>query len=124
MSRRTKKVESVLIGELSTLLLTKISDPALQNISLSDVETAADLKEAKVYFTVRDEAELTPKRLKEIRKGFERAIPFLKRELGRALDLRNIPNLEFIHDEHLNELTRVIHLLDEVKKAPEERTNP
>lgn len=122
MSRRTKKIESVLMNELSILLLQKISDPVLQNISLSDVEVNADLKEARIYFTVRGEEEFTPKHLKEIRKGFKRAVPFMKRELGRTMGLRTIPELEFIHDEHLNELTRVMHLLDEVKKPEGERS--
>ncbi len=116
------------MSELSLLLLTKISDPALRHIAISDIETTPDLREARVFYTLREEAELTPKKLKEIQKGFERAIPFMKRELGRALQLRTIPDLEFIHDEHLNELTKVMHLLDEVKSAPktptEERNSP
>ena len=116
MSRRSKKVQSVLMSELSTLLLLEVSDPVLQNISISEVKVT-DFTSASVYFTVRGEGAPTQKELKEIMKGFQRASPFLKRELGRRLALRTVPDLEFFYDEHLNELTRVMSLLDSVKTA-------
>lgn len=116
MSRRTKKVQSLLMSELSMLLLQEISDPTLQNIAISEVNVTDDLKEARVYFTVRGEGVPSSKVLKEIDKGFQRATPFLKRELGRTLQMRTVPNLEFFYDDHLNEVTRVMSLLENVKQ--------
>src|SRR3989338_6452288 len=111
MNRRIKKIESVLMSELAVLLLQEVSDPALQHVSISEVK-ATDPSSARVYFTVRGENVPGPKELKEIMNGFRRAIPFLRRELGQRLKLRTVPQLSFEYDNHLNELTRVMKLLD------------
>jgi ribosome-binding factor A len=46
-SRRTKKVASELQLEISRLIIEKISDPALQGMTITDLELSSDLKHAR-----------------------------------------------------------------------------
>ncbi len=111
MSRRTQKVSSSLQYELANLILTEVSDPALQGITLTDLQLTNDLKKANVYFTTHGDPKV---KMSEIKKGFKRATPFLRHALGKRLQLRSVPELDFTPDTHNDEVVRVMQLLNEV----------
>ena len=112
--RRTQRISSLIRGELARVLIEEISDPSLAGISITEVELTGDLKLARVFF-VSSENTVTPKKQKEIERGFHRAMPFFRRKLGDNLDVRYVPNLEFIWDTHGESLNRLMHLMDEVQ---------
>lgn len=120
MSRRTQRVSSLIRETLASLLLTEVNDPVVCNLTVTDVELSPDLQSAKVFYTqgaVREGSEVTSK---EIEKGLQRAAPFLRRALGKRLEMRLVPELHFIADTHHDSLLHVMHLLDEVKKTGSE----
>ena len=73
--------------ELSALVRT-VKDPRVQDvmISITRVETTPDLRYAKVYTSF-----LEADRAKDALKGLKSACGYLRRELGRALQLRYTP---------------------------------
>lgn len=107
-TRRTHKVASLLHSELARLLVEEVSDPRLQAAVITDVELSHDLERASVFYA-HSESVVSEK---EIRCGFERALPFFKRKLG-ALKLRHVPQLIFQPDTQLETASRVLRLLDE-----------
>ena len=48
-------------------------------------------------------------------KALETGAQFLQRELGKRLTTRRTPALSFLIDEALEEGSRIMHLLDEVR---------
>lgn len=110
-SRRVSKVAHLIRGELTRTLIEEVSDPALTNLTVMDVELSADLREAKVYFEGSSHTD------KEIENGFRRASPFFRKRLGENLNLRYVPNLTFVRDKHNQQVSRVMSLLDEVKHS-------
>ena len=92
--------------------LRNIKDPRVQQgmISVTRVETTGDLRYAKVWLSV-----LGLENEKEFKKGLKSASGWLRRELGRSLELRYTPELVFELDHsieygaHINE---VINSLD------------
>ncbi len=73
-------------------LLRGIKDPRVNQgmLSVTGVDTTADLRFSKIYLSVmglRDE--------KELMKGLKSASGYLRRELGGVLDLRYTPELIF-----------------------------
>jgi ribosome-binding factor A len=100
-------------------LLRDIKDPRVQQgmISVTRVETTGDLGYCKVWLSVmgmQDE--------KEFKKGLKSASGWLRRELGRATNLRHTPELIFEVDHSIEygaHISQVISSLD-IKHDEEE----
>jgi ribosome-binding factor A len=107
--RRNERVAELLRQELGSLLLRQVKDPALQALTITDVRVVSDLSVARVYFAAHDDESAA-----EILGGLERAVPFLRREIGRRLELRRPPELRFARDTVLEEGLRIDAILREI----------
>ncbi len=109
---RNTRVGGQIFKEISILLVEKIRDPRVKGVTFTGVDLSRDLKSAKVYFSVigGDEA------VAGARAGLESVKGVLKREIGRRLPLRYVPELFFTHDESLERGMRMENLLEELKK--------
>ena len=98
-----------LIGEL---VLNQLKDPRIGLVTITSVRVAPDLTSAKVYFTVMgDDAARA-----ETRKGLESAKNFLKKTVGRELQLRQVPELRFEYDDALDRAMRIDETLEEIRR--------
>ena len=95
--QRIGRINEEIQKELSARIRT-LKDPRVQDamISVTGVETTGDLRYAKVYVSVLEEA-----REKEAMKGLKSAGGWLRRELGQRLQLRYTPELVFELDDSL-----------------------
>ncbi len=117
-SSRPKRVAEAIKNELSILLLQKVGDPRLQEVSISQVEISPDLKRAKVYFVVPP-----GRKVGNAKKGLEKARGFLRSQLAARMNLRYTPDLIFYHDRHNEETQRldeVFRQIAEDKKTDDE----
>ncbi len=101
---------------LSDLLLREVTDPALQNVTVTEVRLDAELEYADVYVNaLGDET-----RQKEVMRGLSRANSFLRRELGPRVRLRRVPALHFHWDltlQHSDEIERVFNRIGPIPPA-------
>ena len=100
-------------------LLRDIKDPRVQQgmISVTRVETTGDLGYCKVWLSV-----MGMQNEKEFKKGVKSAGGWLRRELGRAMNLRHTPELIFEVDHSIEygaHISQVISSLD-IKHDEEE----
>ncbi len=116
MKYRTQRVASVLHAKLAYLLLDEVSDPRVQGITLIETKIAADLKSARIYYKRTVLNEFSDK---EVALGLKHAAPFLKRRLGKELDLRYTPDLSFEKDEHLDSVSHLMDTLDHLNEPPQ-----
>jgi ribosome-binding factor A len=116
--RRIERVNQLLREEIAALLRREVKDPRVATVTVTDVETTSDLKHANVY--VRTLGEDVP--VEEAIAGLESAEGYLRRELGRTLRLRRIPELQFRADRALEHARRIEDLLDEA--FPDGRPEP
>ena len=87
-SNRIGRINEEIQRELSSLIPT-VKDPRVTGmISVTSVNTTPDLKYAKIYVSVLDKSQET-----QVLKGLKSAGGYLRRELGRTLNLRNTPEL-------------------------------
>ena len=93
-SRRAQRVADLVRAEISSLLLTQTHDPALKNITITDVEMPPDLKSARVYFSALGG---DPER-ERAAGALRRAAGYLRGEVGRRCALRYAPELRFLAD--------------------------
>src|SRR5690554_5568594 len=82
---------------VSELLLKEIKDPRLSGIvSISAVEVTADYSYATLYITVLDDTDAdgtAPDRKQEVLDAFQSAKGLIRREIGRQIKLRTVPDL-------------------------------
>ena len=105
------------IQRVLATLLRSIKDPRIRNqgmLSITAVDTSGDLGQAKIYLSALElESE------KELLKGLRSASGYLRRELGRALDLRHTPELLFELDKSIERGARISTILNTLE-IPEE----
>lgn len=110
--QRQRRANEAIREVVGGALLTELSDPRLQMVTVTAVETSPDLGRAKVYWTVLD-----PKRADDAAAGLEAARGVLQGKVGRALRSRNTPHLVFVRDELQDQARRLTALIDEVAPA-------
>ncbi len=111
MSRRTERINGLLRQEISQLLSRELNDPRLSGVvSITRVETSADIGHARIYVSVlgsRDDKQT-------VLRGINSAAGFMRRELRDRLSLRYIPALNFILDESIEEAEHIFELMDKL----------
>ena len=108
-SNRIGRINEEIQRELADLLRA-LKDPRVHKtmLSITRVETTPDLRYAKVYVSLLDQ-EYT----KETLAGLKSSAGFLRRELGRNLQLRYTPELQWQADDSI---THGAHILDILSK--------
>ena len=103
---RPHRVAELLRERLALILLHKSADPRLQELTLTEVEVSPDLKQAKVFYVIREGADAT-----QVRLALDKALGFIKQEVAREHILRLMPEFIFLPDEGLDRAARLERLL-------------
>ena len=94
--------------------IQRLKDPRIGFVTVTGVQVTADLRRAWVSYTVLGD----DKQQRSTRAGLLSATPHLRKELGRQVRLRKLPELEFQVDqtiaqhEHIEELIARLHRAD------------
>ena len=107
-SNRIGRVNEEIQRELAALI-PAVKDPRVANagmISVTAVETTQDLKYAKIFVSVLDKSASA-----QALKGLKSASGWLRRELGRALNLRHTPELSFVRDDSIDQGAHILDML-------------
>lgn len=111
MSQRTERIDELLRQEIGEILSREVADPRVGFATVTEVETAPDLRHARVWISVigqrgeRDEAIA----------ALQHAMPFVRRELGTRLRLKRIPEFHVRLDDSAERGTRVLQLINELE---------
>lgn len=109
MSRRSDRINVLLRQEISVLLSREIKDPRLNGvISITQVETSTDLRNARVYVSVMGDQGAKDAALE----GIQSAAAFLRRSLRDRLKLRYVPFLKFSLDESMEDADALLRIMD------------
>lgn len=111
-SHRKERVAEQIQFLISELLERRIKDPRLTMVSVTAVKTSPTLREATIYVSALEGVAVRD----EVMDGLEHAKGYLRREVGRRLQLRNVPELTFKWDESLESGDHVLRLLDDLKE--------
>ena len=120
-SNRIGRINEEIQKELASLI-RNLKDPRVQDtmISITHVETTPDLRYAKVYVSFLQE-----EKAKDALNGLKSAGGYLRRELGRTLNLRYTPELNWELDDSITYGAKMMKLINslEVDKYPEAEKN-
>ena len=104
---RKDRVSEQVRRELAELIRTKLKDPRVGMVSITDVEVTPDYAHAKVWFSTLGGSE----QLAPVLEGLQQSAGFLRRELGKRIRIHTTPQLHFIFDPSLErgaDLSRLI----------------
>lgn len=108
--KRSDRVGELIQVELADIIFREIKDPRIGIVTITGVKMTDDLKLARIYFVQMGQDTCDPATMK----GLEQARSFLKRELGKRLKIRHIPDLIFTPDESFAYGSRIEKLLAEI----------
>src|SRR5690349_24297322 len=111
MTQRTDRLDQLLRQEIGEILARDIQDPRIGFVTITDVETAPDLSTARVWVSVIGQ----PEEREQTIRALQRAMPFVRHELGSRVRLRRIPELHLRTDDTAQRGTRVLQLLAELE---------
>jgi len=101
--------------EISQILSMKVRDPRVGRVLVTEARVTPDLWLARVFIRPLDEG----KDVEETLAGLEAAASFVRKELGKVLRIRRIPELRFLHDTTLDSALRIEEVLKEVLPSNE-----
>lgn len=111
MSQRMERVDELLRQEIGALLTRDVHDPHIGFATVTDVETTSDLRHATVWVSVIGDAASR----RETLTALERAMGFVRHELGVRLRIKRIPELHVRLDDSAERGTRVMRVLDALR---------
>ena len=115
-SNRALKVADRIKEIVANALETRVKDPRLGFITITDVRVTGDLQQASVFYTVLgdgDAQSATAAALSSSR-------GLVRREVGNALGLRITPTIEFFADGLQESATAMNDLMSSVRAADAE----
>ena len=115
---RQKRVAERVRADLSEMLARGVvRDPAAEGAIVSDVAVSGDLGVATIFLRTLEEA--SPERQKRLLAAMGRASGFLRRELGRTLALRRVPEIRFEWDQGADRAARLESIFEEIRTTKE-----
>jgi ribosome-binding factor A len=110
-SRRSERVGGMLRDEISRAVHRVVQDPRIRGVTFTGVKLSSDLRHARVYYSVLGDR----KRQEQVREGLLSARGVIKREVGRHLQLRYVPDMEFFFDASLGHAEQIENLLRQIE---------
>ena len=85
-----------MVKEISYILASEVKDKDLKYVTITDCHVTNDLSFAKVYFMILDE-----NRKDIVLEALQNASGFIRKNLMERLEIRYVPELEFVYDESI-----------------------
>lgn len=108
--KRADRVSDQMRQEIADILMRKIKDPRIGFVTVTEVDVADDLRNAKVFISAYgSDRDATLK-------GLQSAAAFIRGELGKRMRMRFVPEILFRYDEAAERGAHIMELLHEIEK--------
>jgi ribosome-binding factor A len=108
---RSARVADLIRSELAMMIARELHDPGIGFVTITRVHVSPDLQHARVYYTALGDE----KARRSSDRALQRAIPFLRRQIGSRLRLKRVAELEFVYDQSIAGQDRIEQLLNEIR---------
>ncbi|CAN5129509.1 hypothetical protein BH23ACT9_BH23ACT9_32280 [soil metagenome] len=102
------------IKEVVGTLIPKLKDPRVGFVTITDVRMTGDNERATIYYTVLPD---TPEERETTAAGIASAVGLLRRDLGKVLTVRRVPELVFLFDDVADSGRRIEEILADLDVA-------
>jgi ribosome-binding factor A len=105
---RMRRVDEAVREVLSDAIAQKLKDPRVGFVTVTAVETAPDLRRARVFVSVLGEPAVRSRSMQ----GLQSAHGVLQRAVAHELRLKHTPTLEFVYDDTAERGMRISELIE------------
>ncbi|MFH1387650.1 MAG: 30S ribosome-binding factor RbfA [bacterium] len=109
---RPEKAAELIRAEVSKILRAKVSDPRVGFVSITSVDVSPDLENAAIYVSIfggeKDKVAAMA--------GLDSATRFIRGELGRRIEFRQVPQIRFVRDDSLEKGSNVLGIINKLHK--------
>lgn len=116
-SIRLKRIQDEIQKMLTEILETKVNDPRIEGVYVTDVTVDRELDYANIYVSSLEGIE----RAEDILEGLSNASGFIRYSLSQEINLRIMPKLRFFWDDTPEKAERIESLLAEIIDERESR---
>ncbi len=109
-TKRIQRVNQLIKKELSQILLREIEFPRDVLVTVTRVETSADLNQTKVFISA-----LPENQSEKVLSLLNRQIYEIQQELNKRLKMKFIPKIEFWEEKRTKEAGEIEEILEEIK---------
>jgi ribosome-binding factor A len=110
--KRTSRVGDQIMKVVADLLLFKVRDPRVKDVTLTGIEVSKDLRHSRIFFSVMGDT----KNIRKTQAGLDSARGFIKREIGSRLDMKYIPDILFKYDPTLEKSEDLERLFKKINR--------
>jgi ribosome-binding factor A len=103
-----RRVDEAVREVLSDAITTQLKDPRVGFVTVTAVETAPDLRRARVFVSVLGDQKVRKRSMQ----GLQSAHGVLQRAVAAELRLKHTPTLEFVYDDTSERGMRIAELID------------
>lgn len=104
---RSLRIAEQIRRELATLIREEVKDPRVIDFSITEVIVSNDLSSAKIFYSPY----AGHPDLKGLQAGLQSSAAYMRKELGKGLRMRSIPQLSFYYDDTEERSARLEALL-------------
>lgn len=116
---RVDKVAEAIRQEASIIIHDRIKDPRLGFVTVTRVEMTADLRHAKIFFSVLGKEE----DYKKTKEALNSALGFIRKLICERINLKFAPEITFYEDRSTEYSVRIEEVLNEIKELNEPKKN-
>jgi ribosome-binding factor A len=110
---RVERLRDEIRRAVSQIVQSKLKDPKVGFVTITDAELSRDLQQVTVYYSVYGSAA----ERKATNSALQKARGFIQSEMARIVRIRRVPNLTLKIDRSAERGMRIQQLLDQVHKA-------
>lgn len=111
--KRIGRISEEIKRIVSNVIMTELKDPRISTMtSITQVEVTRDLRFAKVYVSILGNEQ----EIEDTIKGLESSKGFIRKEIGKNLNLRYTPEPIFHLDKSIDHGFQIAKILNEIKK--------
>jgi ribosome-binding factor A len=114
---RSERTADALKEEIAQIVGYELEDPRLTSVTVTDVRLSSDKRAVRVYVTVAGDEE----EHKAALAALKHAAPYVRKQLGLAMNLPRTPEIHFVRDRVEEEGERVDQLLQEIEREWESK---
>lgn len=119
-SNRNYRISGEIKKIVTNIIRTQLKDPRISDMfSITDVNITEDLRYAKVFVSVYG----NEKSCSDTIEALKNAKGYIRKELGKSLKIRYIPELIFEKDQSIEQGIYINKLIDEVMHKEKENYN-
>ena len=109
-SRRLLKAAEAIREVVGMAILADLQDPRIRDVTVTGVEVAADMRQAKVFVSIMGSESKQNLSLR----GLQNAAGYLQSKVAKRIDTRYTPKLTFVLDQGVKKQIEVSQILGRV----------